>query len=103
MRKILWSDQAKLEIKSIVSYYRKVAPNHIADKIKKGILEAPKHAIVFKKIGAVDEDLTFLGKEYRYCRYSHYRIIYIIVKDGILITDVFDSRQNPTEKVIKNK
>lgn len=103
MGKIIWSDQAKKEVKSIVSYYRKVAPKHIADEIKKGILNAPKHSIDFNKIGAIDEDLEFLEDEFRYCRYSHYRIIYAIVKEGVLITDVFDARQNPTKKVKRYK
>lgn len=103
MSKIIWSDQAKLEVKAIVTYYRKVASKHTAETIKKGILEAPKNCIDFNKIGAIDKDLDFLEDEYRFCRYSHYKIIYTIVEKDILITDVFDTRQNPTKKVIRNK
>lgn len=103
MSKIIWSNQAKSELKAIISYYREVAPKNVADKIKKGILEAPKHAIDFNKIGTIDEDLHFLQGEFRYLKYSHFKIIYTLVKEGVLITDVFDTRQNPIKKIREKK
>jgi len=36
-----------------------------------------------------------LGEEHRYLVEGNYKIIYKRVKEGVLITDVFDARQDP--------
>jgi hypothetical protein len=38
-----------------------------------------------------------LGEGHRYLIESNYKIIYKEVPEGILITDVFDTRQDPTK------
>jgi hypothetical protein len=49
-------------------------------------LKKPGHSILME-----------LGEGHRYLIESNYKIIYKEVPEGILITDVFDTRQDPTK------
>ena len=54
--------------------------------------------------GQIEPILKQLGENHRYLVEGNYKIIYKKVIDGILITDVFDSRQDPEKMInIKNK
>ncbi len=47
--------------------------------------------------GQQEEYLMHLGKEHRRIVEGHYKIIYRVEGQAIYITDVFDSRQNPSK------
>ena len=51
--------------------------------------------------GQIEVNLQKLGEDHRYLVEGNYKIIYKKVKEGILITDVFDTRQDPV-KILKS-
>jgi len=44
-----------------------------------------------------EETLQQLGEKHRYLVRGKYKIIYKKVEEGILLTDVFDTRQDPVK------
>jgi len=49
------------------------------------------------KLGQIEACLKNLNEEHRYIVKGNYKIIYKEIKQGILIVDIFDTRQNPTK------
>lgn len=45
--------------------------------------------------GQIESTLEQIGEGHRYIIEGNYKIIYKKVREGILITDVFDTRQDP--------
>ena len=97
MRQIIWTNFAISELKNIFLYYRMVAGEGTAVKIKKSIFAATKPIIKHPLIGVEEENLKDLKQGHRYIIQGNYKIIYRIIGDEIFITDIFDWRQNPTK------
>jgi len=93
--KVIWSDFASETLKDIFDYYKKVANETIARKIKENIFIATRQLINHPESGQIEETLLQLEEEHRYLVNNNYKIVYKRVKEGILITDVFDTRQDP--------
>lgn len=53
--------------------------------------------------GPIEPNLTTLNKNHRYLLSGHYKLIYRIVDNEIIINDVFDTRQNPTKMNDENR
>jgi len=92
---ILWSDFALDSLKDIYLYYDQIAGKKVAKKIKDQIFNSVKQLKKYPKSGQIEEMLIELDEGHRYLVAGNYKIIYKQVKEGILITDVFDTRQNP--------
>jgi toxin ParE1/3/4 len=95
MRQIIWTNFAISEIKNIYLYYRMVAGDKVADKLRKSIFNATKPLIQQPYIGAIEENLADLKQDHRYLVNGNYKIIYRIINNDIYITDIFDCWQNP--------
>lgn len=76
-------------------YYKLVANESIAEKIKKSIFSATKILVKQPFIGQIEENLADLKQSHRYLVEGNYKIIYRVIDENIYITDVFDCRQNP--------
>lgn len=96
--KIVWTDFAKNTLKDIYVYHKKEASLRIAQKIREKIFKSVKQLMKHPFSGQIEESLTSLNEQHRYLVSGNYKIIYKVMEDLILITDVFDSRQNP-EKI----
>ncbi len=66
MRQIIWTNFAISELKKIFLYYRMVAGEKVAEKIKKSIFSATKPTINQPFIGVLEENLTDLNQGHRY-------------------------------------
>ena len=97
MRQIIWTNFAISELKNIYLYYRMVASERVADKIRKSIFDSTKHLSKQPLIGAIEENLIDFKQGHRYLVEGNYKIIYRIIHDNIYITDIFDCRQNPVK------
>jgi toxin ParE1/3/4 len=95
MKQIIWTNFAISELKNIFLYYRMVAGDKTADKIRKSIFNSTKPLIKNPLIGAIEENLTELKQGHRYLVEGNYKIIYRLIDNNIYITDIFDCRQNP--------
>ena len=95
MGQVIWTNLAISELKSIFLYYRMVANETVADKIRKSIFNSTKPLIKQPLIGQIEENLIELKQEHRYLVEGNYKIIYRVINNDVYITDVFDCRQNP--------
>lgn len=100
--RIIWTDFAISNLKSIYAYYLKNANRKVADRIKSRILKSTKRLINHPKSGQIELHLKDLNKEYRYLVIDNYKIIYRVKKETIIINDVFATRQHP-DKMKKEK
>lgn len=93
--KILWSDFASEMLFEIFEYYREVAGEKIAMSILTKIFDATNQLLYLPDSGQIESNLKQLGENHRYLVSGNYKIIYKGIPEGLLITDVFDTRQNP--------
>ena len=93
--KIIWSDFASMTLKDIYNYHKSIAGTPIARKIKENIFAATKHLAKFPESGQIENSLNEMNEGHRYLVDGNYKIIYKKISEGILITDVFDTRQDP--------
>lgn len=91
--KIIWSDEAKTDLKFIyerILHKTKSLTN--SKNVKKDIIEASKH-IQFTEQYQVDE---FLGEPYRRIVVRHFKIIYVRNnEESISILKIFDTYKHP--------
>lgn len=92
---IIWSDFASETLKDIYDYYKEVASDAVAMRIKESILVTTKQLINHPESGQIEETLIQLKEGHRYLVNNNYKIIYKKIKEGVLISDVFDCRQDP--------
>jgi len=95
--KIIWSDFASWILLEIFQYHRKIAGRNIAFKLKTEIFNSTKQLIKHPDSGQIEKSLEQLSEGHRYLVSGNYKVIYKKVKEGVLITDVFDTRQDPLE------
>lgn len=93
--KIIWSDFSSDILAEIFAYHKENASSAIAKRIKTNIFKATKQLIKHPVSGQVEESLKHLGEEHRYLVEGNYKIVYRRIDEGILITDIFDTRQDP--------
>lgn len=101
--KIIWSDLASTALIEIYKYYKDVANKDIAIKIKDSVFSATKQLIKHPDSGQNELTLSTLGEGHRYLVKDNYKIVYKKVDEGILITDVFDTRQDPGKINVKTR
>lgn len=95
--KILWTDFASNELEDIFKYYKENVNLQIAKKIKSGIFSKINQLKKMPQSGTIDPHLKKLEEGHRYLVQGNYKIVYKEMSEGILITDIFDSRRNPSK------
>lgn len=100
LMKIIWSDFASKSLKEIYLYHKEAASESIAKRLKANIFNTTRQLIEHPLSGQIEESLATLEQGHRYLVKGNYKIIYREIKEGILITDIFDTRQDPIK--IKN-
>lgn len=93
--KIVWTDFAIENLKSIFYYYATKANRKVAHKIRKQILDSTKQIIKNPESGQLEFYLENLNLKHRYILIKNYKIIYRTINNQIVISDIFDVRQNP--------
>lgn len=95
MARVLWSEFATENLRQIYQYHKKKANERVASKIKRMIFDATRQLAQHPDSGQIEFWLEKLNEGHRYIVTGHYKIVYRKVIEGVLITDVFDTRQNP--------
>ena len=97
-KKVVYTFQARKSLRESLELLKK---NHVsADKrnaIRKSILDKAEQLAPNPNMGEKEEYLLHLNQGHRRVVESHYKIIYLIEDDYIIITDIFDSRQDPSK------
>lgn len=96
---IIWSLFAEKQLDEIFQYYSEKVSPELALKIVLELIEAPEILKRNPLVGPLEVLLSGRQIEYRYLICKNYKIIYSIDKqnDCIKISDVFDTRQNPSK------
>jgi len=92
---ILWSIAAKDSLESIYDYYFQFS-ERAAERIRKDILDKV-YTLRFIKQYQIDE----INPEYRRIIARHYKIVYKVESQTILILNIFDTRQDPAKSKIQ--
>ncbi len=95
--KIIWTDFAIETLSEIYQYYKENASPIVAKKIKSEIFKSTRQLKKFPYSGHFELILQKLDQRHRYLVQGNYKIIYKEIPEGILITDVFDTRQDPVK------
>jgi toxin ParE1/3/4 len=93
--KILWTDFASGTLAEIYKYYKEVAGENVAQKIITDIFATTRQLGKHPYAGQLEETLKRLEEGHRYLVNGNYKIVYKVLNESILITDVFDTRQDP--------
>lgn len=94
-RKIVWSAFASQMLQNIYYYHEEHASVAVAQHILSGLFTSTRQLETFPESGQIEKNLKHLKEEHRYLISGNYKIIYKLLESEILITDVFDSRQDP--------
>jgi plasmid stabilization system protein ParE len=101
--KLLWSDFSIEMLKEIYTYYKDKANPKVARKIKTDILNTTNQLKNHPTSGQIELNLEKLEEHHRYLVKGNYKIIYKEIPEGLLITDIFDTRQDPIKLNNKNR
>ena len=93
--KVEITEFAECELKRIYEYYRTVASETVAQKIKNRILEKALTLRTLPYKGQLEINLEELKEEHRYLVEGNYKIIYKVMQSTVFVTDIFDTRQDP--------
>ena len=95
MVRVLWTDRAIGDMKSIFTYYEKNATSEIARKIVLSIIDRADQLSEFPNLGAKEPLLKQAKRVYRCLVAGNYKIIYWNEDNYVKIATIFDVRQNP--------
>ena len=93
--KVIWTDFAANSLFEICRYYSEAASQKVAHRIRFKIFSVTRQLVKHPLSGQLEPTLKKLGEDHRYLVEDNYKIIYKKVKEGVIITDVFDTRQDP--------
>jgi plasmid stabilization system protein ParE len=93
--RVRWSRLADLDLEAAHAYLAGHSPE-AARRLAAEILEAVSHIERHPEIGAVASDLR-PARRYRHSVCGHYRVIYRLEAEVILILRIWDSRRNPAD------
>jgi toxin ParE1/3/4 len=88
---------ARDSLKDIHEYYKANVSKRIADKIKSGIVQKLNFLSHHPHSGQEEETLKELNLGHRRIVQGNYKIIYRIIENVIYVTDIFDSRRDPSK------
>ena len=96
---VYWTQFAEDKLTDIFEYYNFNAGNAVAQNLINGIIDESLKLNKNPFIGQIEDLLSDRIQEYRYLVFKSYKIIYWIdeVNKMILVSHVFDTRQNPTK------
>ncbi|SHM88118.1 Plasmid stabilization system protein ParE [Cyclobacterium lianum] len=100
---VRFSEWAKICLKEIYDHYSEEANPEKAAEIVNKIIDRAETLNKYPDRGRVEDDLISLGKGHRYLLEYHYKIIYKVDSEIIIVTDIFSNYQKPARKPKRNK
>lgn len=100
---VLITGPAKRSLKNTCTYYKSKGYTSYANKLKRGIIEKAKSLAKYHDRGQKEELLKSSKKGHRYLiAETHFKIIYLVDDQRVIVTDIFDTRQNPNKLIKRN-
>jgi len=96
-RKIVWSNRAKIRLLDILEFYlERNKSKTYSIKLYKAINKEVKLLLKYPELGLKTTDETIRGLIIGY-----FILFYELTEDKIIVHSIWDSRQNPDNKVMK--
>ena len=95
MGKVVWTKTALDQFERIIKYISEERGNSYAKTVGTRIIERTEQLENFPELGPKEPLLQHKKSEYRYLVAWSYKIIYRLSKDGITISRIFHTAQNP--------
>ena len=95
--KVQLTDWAKSNLKDIHNYYKVKASSRVANNIKSKIIASIKSLPICVEKFQEEEQLSKLNLHHRRFSEGNFKIIYRLDKKKLIVTDIFDTRQDPTK------
>ena len=92
--KLIWSKKAKVSLKNIYHYIKKDSPQ-AAEKVRTRLVETAEHLLIFPEKFPKEELLKETGANFRSISVWHYKIVYELYQDKIIVSNIFDTFQDP--------
>jgi plasmid stabilization system protein ParE len=94
--KLKFTSNSKRRLTQIVDYYDRQGNPRKGDRIVRTVQDEAKKLEKHPRLGPEEDNLRHLGQGHRYLLIKpFYKLLYLIAKPFIFITDIFDTRQNP--------
>ena len=94
--KLIYLPESRLGLREAMDFLKKTkVPLEKIKEIRSEILTKADQLKVNPNIGSKEELLSGLSREYKKLICSHYKVIYFIDGQNVVVTDIFDSRQDP--------
>jgi toxin ParE1/3/4 len=95
--KLLYTEQALDSLQECLDFLSAGVPPGKIQEIRDRIIAKADKLLESPFTGQRDEYLAHLGLEHRRIIEGNYKIIYRVTGEIIYITDIFDTRQDPSE------
>ncbi len=95
--KLVWSKLAKIILSEIFIYYKKNASIKVARSIQSKIFKTTNKLKTHPRLGQILHNYNHSGAEYRFLVSGNYKILYRVDSKYIYISDIFDTRQEPSK------
>lgn len=94
--RVLWDNEAKAALKSIIAYIKQDSPA-AAQKVKQALLQLAASLEQMPDRFSAEPYLAGKLGNYRSVSKWHYKIIYRVTEQEVLILDIFHTGKNPIE------
>ncbi len=95
--KLVYTEQALKSLSESLEFIASSVSVETLETVRNRILDRADKLIKNPSSGKREEYLDHLGLNHRRVIESHYKIIYRVIGRTIYITDIFDSRQDPSK------
>ena len=93
--RVVWTDRARNEFQQSMSYYQRGSEKS-AQNFRSRLLNQIQLVQKFPGIGPKQDFVEPRNGEIRYRVEGHFKILYSVLEDTILIVSIFDTRQDPS-------
>lgn len=96
--RLIISAHAIQNLNDALDYLENAGVSYIViNRIRDKILDSAEVLLTFPDLGTPEFELEHLGQGHKRIVTDHYKIIYRIEGDAIYVTDIFDTRQDPSK------
>ena len=93
--KLVYTEQAITSLQECLDFFPPGVPTEKVHEIRDSLLAKADKLLENPYLGQQEEYLEHMGQSHRRVIEGSYKIIYRIEDETIVITDIFDSRQDP--------
>jgi len=95
--KVIWTNFASEMLFEVFLYYKEQANVRIAKRIRNNLFQSTKALLTNSKLGQIELTLETIKEGHRYLIVGNYKVVYKEITEGILVTDVFHTSQDPNK------